>query len=59
MQAYKYLINKYEAGRKGGWKGKDNPKFLLLVSYSKFLQDLPLDNIQQIKKKGHNFVKGI
>lgn len=34
--------------------GKDNPEFLLLVSYSTFLQDLPLDNIQQMQKKEHS-----
>jgi len=40
-----------------GWNGKDNPKFLLLVSYSKFLQDLPSDNIQQMQKKGYSLSK--
>lgn len=62
MQACKYFINmreEGEGGRKGGVESKRSPTFFLLISYVKFLQDLPLDNIQTDAKERLQFVKGV
>lgn len=59
-QAYKYLINKYEGGKEGGWKEeekKNKPRFLLSVSCSKFLQNLQWKTFSRLRRKGAIFEK--
>lgn len=60
MQAYKYLINKWEGGKEGGRKegeNKNNAEFSLSVSCSKFLQDLQCRTFSRLRRKGTVFQK--
>lgn len=60
MQAYKYLINKYEGGKEGGWKEGGKKKQPQIFAFSFMQQVSPgftVERIRHTEKKGGNFLK--
>lgn len=59
MQAYKYLINKYEGQKEGAWKewGKKQPQIFAFSFIQQISPGFTVENIQQTQKKGCNFLE--